>query len=230
MQNFFTLDKVIRALLVKSGEDSEHKYGLYNTYACDYLNDFVNNTSREIRTVRLEMGTDRAVNLPPDFVDWVKVGTEQNGSVKPMSYNTTISKLSPQKAVSGNMLNYKDSVGNHCGELPCSGTFDAGADFSIDHARKIMRFSSLTNVADVYLEYISSAVDVCGDTPIHPYIRPTLESYIKWKEAEFKGGGQTTYWRNEYYNEKRKLAAAFSPFSLEMLHDIIESHYSLNVR
>lgn len=229
-QNLFTLDKIIRELLLKSGETSEHKYALYNVYACGYLNDFVNNKSREVRTVRLPMDTDRTVSLPPDFIDWAKVGTEHNGSVLPMSFNPLLSKLPSEEPVSAPMLNYIDADGTHCGELACTGYFNPGNDFTVDLERKIMRFGSTVSVGGIYLEYISSAIDLCGDTLIHPYCRPTLESYIKWKEAEFKKDSMLSYWRNEYYNEKRKLDASFNPFNIEMMRQIIISNFSQNRR
>jgi hypothetical protein len=231
MQNFFTLDKVIRGLLVKTGEDSEHKYGLYTTFAHSFLEEFINDSAREARTTRLAMAPDRAITLPDDYIDWVKVGLEtENGEVIPLHFNPAMVSGSGRKTA--DFMNYSGN-GQHYGSLTCTGEFSPYSDlgeFKVDNTRKIMHFSSRFDVGPVYLEYLSSAIDICEDTPLHPYAKAALELYIKWQEALYKGESRATYWERLYWNERRRLTARIAPFSPAMMQEIINANFTTNIR
>jgi hypothetical protein len=233
---FTSLDQITRSMLLQRGYPI-HWYIDFLKYGTDALRELTFDVLKVINSAKLPVNSYKAVTLPCDYVDWVKVGVAAGQYVHPLAQGP-INRLNNFDD-SGNKIPYSD-------ELP-DGTFaeirgsieytnglnslgeHTGGIFNHNPGRSIGTFIELTERNEIQLDndypydyiildYISDGAtcscgcDCGGDsaTSIHPYAIAAIEAYIDWKMKAFNrayGAGEVQMAEDQYIRQERKLRA-----------------------
>jgi len=154
-----------------------------------------------MEVVYLHMSAAKTVNLPSDYVNYIKIGIPINGKLRVLTNHDQI--LLPRvfddtgEAV-GNTDNdtVTESVSNAIffAEHWKNGAFIGGlyglpgaldqAFYRVDMERRQIIFSGEVDRSEVVLEYISSGLKTDGSSMIPREVIPTLRNYILWQMVE----------------------------------------------
>lgn len=232
--NYFTVDKILKELLHKTGEDTLHNYNRLLPYAYDFLDQFKANGAGEIRTISLDLSSTRTVRLPDDFIRYSKVGVMVGDKVRVLSYNSELSNLPACEAATVGIYqpytpaDHSVPFLNYGRELIGFGRGGYDECFSLDKSARLLRFGTAVNVGKVYLEYISSEINLTCDTPVNPMAKKAMESYVLWQYYLHRKDPMFRVY-DDYYNRRDypQLIGKMYPFSAADLEYIQESNYSL---
>jgi hypothetical protein len=211
-----TIDSIVRSALSARGEESLHKYQRFLQFALQAAADFYMDSAGSVKTVKLPMNDLKQVELPLDYIDWVKVGIATGDRVKVFGTNDKL-PIMVDKDDCGNVKKYEGgSVGLN--ELPVNffnyggysflnyineygeyigGLYGVGGGYTDDGYYRVIKnqgengiiqFNSQVNNTDVYLEYISSGFEPHTETKVHEYAKNAIEFYIHWRIWMHKDG------------------------------------------
>jgi len=165
-----------------------------------------------LEVIYLTMNEAKIVYLPPDFVDYTKIGVPINGKLRVLTRHDNI--LLPRtfygSVIGGEFVaddNFGEEVGNADSDVSTGqtalvffsdhfrgGQFVAGlfgmsggideAYYRVDRENRTIAFSGTVPRSQIVLEYISSGVKTDGSTMIPREAVPALRSYIAWVDAE----------------------------------------------
>jgi hypothetical protein len=217
--------------------------------------DFYIDSAQDVKTVRLTMDTVKQVELPLDFVDWVKVGVVIGDRIKVMGVCDTLPILTvrdscgelqpyttdtPANSIPDNSLAYGGyyfmNYTNENGEL-LGGLYGIGGGYTDvgyfrvlrnqgDHG--VLQFNSDVNTTDVYLEYISNGFDPKAESVVNTYAEKAIQFYIHWRVAMHKHGpasGDARSWEFQYYNELRKTRIRVMGLDTRQILEISRRYY-----
>jgi hypothetical protein len=243
---YFSVDKIVKSLLVKLEETGLNKYAKFVELAFDFLDELTFDTkAQEVRTISLEMQPDRTICLPRDYMDYIKIGIQIGDKIKVLSQNNKMSLLPPTKdtpklaidaldvSVRIPFNNYINEYGEHQGGIYGYGNGGYYGDFVVDEQKRIIRFSSDMPVMPIYIEYISNCSCSCEEDYVHPYAKKAMEYYILWQHYHHKGKnyvGEAQRNRDEYYNELRKTRARLKGISIQDIVNIMERNTTNSIR
>jgi hypothetical protein len=150
-----------------------------------------------IEVVYLRMSEAKTVDLPADFVDWLKIGVPIAGKLRVLTNHKGI--LFPRTFADGAEVGNTDDTGgtqdavyftSHLrngqfvgGLYGLPGAIDQ-AYYRFDRERRTLIFSGSIPRAEVVLEYISSGVSLSGSTVIPREAVPALRAYLLWQLME----------------------------------------------
>jgi len=145
----------------------------------------------------LYMDEAKIVNVPSDFIDWVKVGIPVNGKLVTLTKRKNM--LLPRKFPDGKDVGHLDSAdpgnvssfvshfkgGKYVGALyGMSGGYNV-AYFRYDEEMRQFIFTPEVPRSEIVLEYVSSGVSLTSSTTIpRPAVKPLL-SWTHWQLGEF---------------------------------------------
>ncbi|MDA3807393.1 MAG: hypothetical protein PF440_05685 [Thiomicrorhabdus sp.] len=149
-----------------------------------------------IETVYLRMSAAKTIDLPPDFVDYLKIAIPINGKLQVLSRHDKI--LLPRTFADGaDVGNTGDGVSdvtslyltnNFSNGQFVGGIYGAGgsdqAYYRIDRERRTIVFSGSVPRAEIVLEYLSSGIKLTGTTIIPREAVPALRAYALWQMIE----------------------------------------------
>lgn len=226
-QAYILLDTIVNDYLAES-EQSNHKYfkNWHLAFRCmEILGlDFF----YRVQTVKLQINDNLTATLPPNYLNWVKVGIlNDSGSIIPLYYNnnlTTFGDLLPNRLevindpqsaqlewgwgenVWCNYWNgwaYTNIFGVPSGE-PFVGSFKVDTDNGVILLNERFYRNYLM------LEYVASPTPQLGnDYRVPVQFRETLIAWLWWKDGNAKSIrshmelGNRRDWRHEFYNERR---------------------------
>jgi hypothetical protein len=91
MESYSTVDSIVRGALADIGENSiSSKYQRFLHWALEGIMDWNFDSAQEVKTVKLEMNDIKQIEIPKDFVDWVKVGILCGDKIKTLSVSDNI--------------------------------------------------------------------------------------------------------------------------------------------
>ncbi len=199
----YSIHDIVRGYLLKRNK-SMHYYIEYLAHAVDCLREISFDSLKTVKRVKLPVNSYKAVTLPCDFVDAIKIGFERGQYVVEMSKRDSLNRLNNLDD-SGNKIPYEEVQGDENvsigawdgmtyawmttdrGEL-LGRAFNNGAGTS-HNSYKILRERGEIQMDNRYsgeyivLEYIGDGLDANAETEIHPYAQATIESYISWKSS-----------------------------------------------
>ena len=79
MNNYVSVEEVIKSLLIQQGEYTEHKYMSYLDIAMRGLKELSFDATQEVKAITLTVNDNLTVDLPSDYVDYVRIGVCNNG-------------------------------------------------------------------------------------------------------------------------------------------------------
>lgn len=150
-----------------------------------------------IEVVYLRMSEAKTVDLPSDFVDWLRIGVPMAGKLRVLTKHDKI--LFPRKFEDGEDVGNTDDGGTTQEYLYFSDHFRDGqfvgglygipggvdqAYYRFDRERRTIIFSGSIPRAEIVLEYISSGVNLQGTTVIPREAVPALRAYALWQLIE----------------------------------------------
>jgi len=150
-----------------------------------------------IEVVYLRMSEAKTVDLPPDFIDWLKIGVPVAGKLRVLTNHKAI--LLPRKFEDGEEVGNTDDVASTSDAIYFqshyrNGQFVGGlyglpgsidqAYYRFDREERTIVFSGSIPRSEVVLEYISSGVSLSGTTIIPREAVPALRAYLMWQLIE----------------------------------------------
>lgn len=246
---YVTIDQIVRSTLGDRGE-TNHLYSSYMRFAIKGYREFNYDHALEIKTESLAMTAYNAVNLPCDFVDWVKIGVPVGDRILRLSpgsdinlINTTDDDGDETTNISANEVDfgyddyyehqgewyglYFNARGENLGRNFGNGG-STGGQFVIKKDREQIQFTSDINCDNIYLEYITDGINPSGGTLVHKYAQSTIEAFIHWQVAKFKFGAasnEAQALKQEHYNQLRIYKARVNPLTPSILIDIANGSY-----
>jgi hypothetical protein len=198
----------------------------------------------EPKTRRLEIKENGTVDLPQDYIQWIKVGRlNGDGEVMTLKRNTDLSALATTEAdrvsvntdgeVSNIYRNYTqdDCVYNIFGRS--AGTADYG-NFDVDEVNGVVYLQGYTS-GYIILEYLASP-EATEDFMIPVQYFECLISWLRYMDIQSMPNGRRSnigekqLRRSEFYNSLRVAQQMNNPFRVFEANDVIRLSQKLAVK
>lgn len=251
MTGYTTIDSLVRSSLMSHGL-TIHYYTTFLHFALKGLKEISFDTIGRITTAKLEVNAFRETTLPPDFIDYIRVGWLRNRNIIPLGSYSSFVRTANTDA-QGQQIEYNASQGT----VVSQATYDPFASYQISPygedlgrmyglgggsrndifqivpERNILLLGDIFSAGDfIYMEYIASGNYSSADALFHPYAEEALEAYIAFKYAEQRTSRVADVQRAEknWYNEHRKLRARLNGLTKEDMIRISRDHFKLSIK
>ena len=150
-----------------------------------------------VEVVYLRMSEAKTVDLPADYVDYLKIGIPIGGKLRVLTHNTSI--LFPREFEDGEEVGNTDELESSSDSIYFVDHLNGGksigglygmpggvdqAYYRIDRERRTIIFSGSVPRSEIVLEYISSGVGLTGATIIPREAIPALRAFLLWQIIE----------------------------------------------
>lgn len=185
---------------------------------------------QEPKTVLLEVTDRRTVILPPDYVDWSKVGVKVGQYFVTLGVNDKLNLMDRENnssdfvngLVSQNLpngLNFNSYGGYYFFNYNGSSLPFVGGGFIAKGSFRVKQTGTIKEIlldydyphTHVYLEYISDGFDPCGETVVDPYFADYLKKgmLFSWEQDKEPGRTEASIYRrgSDFYDAERKVRA-----------------------
>lgn len=206
----YTVDSIVKEYLIEIGDSGLSRYARFYQYAISGTRQWNMDMSGVPVIAELEMDENLdVVNLPSNYLNWVKVGICADGIVYPLGENKNICLDKNYDACGAPTgCGTGDNEGVAVGDVYVSNSLSYVADhyrngeimgrffgigggqntngyFRIDErSRQIKLQGLITTLRSIYLEYLADLELVDGDFQVHPFLLETLKAWIWWKSIE----------------------------------------------
>ena len=211
-----TIDQIVREYMIEKGDQTEHSYPRLLTLAINGLRELELDVSGVPKMISLELKDDLTVDLPSDYINYVRIGTcDSSGNIQSLGLNNQMclprssdncgdprteintnigfGVTSNIKGGLYNQNNLSEGAADHFRNSETTGRMfglgggqNAFGEYRIDHERNTIQFSSSTATNVIVLEYISDLSRADGSFIIHPFIIETLKCYVAWADIRRK--------------------------------------------
>lgn len=235
-QQWILIDECINSYIDRS-EQNIHKYFKLWHICFDGMNQMGLDSFYQVKSVKLPINANLTVNLPPDYLNYTKVGIlNGRGEVVPLDYNnklTTYADLLPDRLdktqdsslwqwyTYNNLIfyNYWDGFNfiNLYG-IPSGAPFVGS--FKIDNKNHVILLDENFCWDYIILEYIASPQEG-GEYYIPIQFKEAMIWFLAWQDIAMipnsrKGGlGDKEQRKRNYFNERRRAIAQYKPLHLE---------------
>jgi len=251
-RGYVNLDYVVRSVMSDLKQYTFHNYQALLQLAAEGFTDLNLFVTNNVKVAYLPINENFTVDLPEDFIDYVKIGILLNGKVWTLGYNKDIA-LPRTVDRCGNTLpsivscsSNDDDInfptwgfyfanhfrnGQYVGELYGLGGGFNFAYYTIDHDKRQIVLTDGVPKEEIILEYKSSGIDAEGSTTIPRQAVRAIKEYVHWKRLEYdERVAMNIKMRREdqYYIQYEKLRFLESSFTLEeyLDHTYAESQSS----
>jgi hypothetical protein len=248
---WINLDEIINSYLDRS-EQGIHKFYKCWHIAFDGMQQLGIDFFYQIRSVKLPVNPNLTVQLPPDFLNYSKVGIlNDRGEIIPLKYNdklTTYAQFSPdrvEKTQDNSLFNmyqpnslvwYNFWDGNSFFNMygvPSGAPFVGS--FKIDNSTGVISLNESFCFDYLMVEYVASPQQ--GQVYYVPMqFKEALMWYIAWQDIAMmpntrKGSlGDKEQRRKNYFNERRLGWARFRPFNLWEAYEWTQTNQRMTVK
>lgn len=248
---YITLESVVLDYL-NEAELSNSKYAKIWQIAYRGLEDLGMDAFYKVQSVKLPINDNLTVTLPPDYLQWSKVGVLNNvGEVVPLYYNdklTTYSDLLPDRIEatqdSENVVtgwDYNNMYWNYWNGYAYtniygvpSGTPRVGS-FKIDTANGVLLLNERYQYEYIILEYMASPQQD-KEYYLPMQFREALISWVRWKDhistpsKSHASNSSIQMRRKDYFNDRRVAIARWKPIRDYDMYQISQEMTRLTVR
>ena len=234
---WYTLDMIVRSLLLKQ-QKPFHWYIQYLVFACSGLQRLNNTTLRTVNTIKLTVNDYKAVTLPADYVDYIKVGFAIGERVRPLIYDENLNRLNNFAGDGTTKIPYEVAVetGDNLLTTLTNGdayfNHDVSRDeyfFTVLRERGEIQLSAAFPCEEIILQYISDGLTADAATKVDPLAQACLEKWILWQNLVHNRNASNAE-RHEaerlFIEEWRLLRAAKSDLTKENIIYAIQSGYT----
>lgn len=222
ISSLISLDKFVRGLFVKTGEDNE-QYLRVMQIACDGLRDmYIHDFEIQVTKKVTVDGTTNTFDYPTDYVRYTAIATPIDGRWWVYTRDDEMAPLKDDDDVAvqsslPNIANY--NVFESFGE---AGGYNK---YYFHEDAKNRRFQVGGYTPDtVVLKYVTNGLDSDGDINIPDYAKLALEDYVRWKIADYDEDAESHIVRlyNQYLLSRRKMRQVKRP----TLQDLVDACYA----
>lgn len=225
-QGYVKLDTVLRNLCLKRGDPLMTSYSRMLPYAAEGMADMGRrmDIGSNVKTVTLTRDSvTKRINLPADYIDYIKIGFRHNGNFIALGSNPRMAPLemdgcgnySPIEGGNSKGLPHQlDGVEQYVADtdgipfgIPVWGGYGRVSMVSYGHAggwsedgyfrvnkeTRTIDFSSDTRVDDVLVRYETTGFDTNGDNEILFHCQMALERYIMYAEKFYSASTPSEY-------------------------------------
>ena len=224
-----TVRYVVKSILNRIGDYTMKEYKYIEQLIYEYYTDLNLWHLDNIEVVYLRMSDAKTVDLPPDYVDYVKIGIPVNGKLRVLTRKDNI--LFPRTFEDGEEVGNTDSVdtvddsgifftshfknGRYIGGLyGIPGGIDT-AYYRIDREKRTIIFSGTVDRSEIVLEYISSGVKLSDSTVIPREVVSVLRNYGLENYYLRKKDNRYKYYQNEREGDLEALRFFQTSFTVE---------------
>lgn len=202
---YLTLDNIVKNVIVQLEESSLRRYQTYLAYAIRGYRFWNVNGISTTKIVSLPMLANKAVNLPSDYVKYLKVGICVNGRIITLGLDESLcigenynECGDPLEIAMANLDNpdyswfgygyqfmgyfqngqYVDSM------FGAGGGFNSRGYFRVNPATNQIQFTSNVPSATIVLEYTSDGIEPDGSAIIPVQAQEFMINWIHWKRKE----------------------------------------------
>jgi len=248
-----SLDSIVRNVLMQR-QYPLHWYIQFLVYARNCLQEISMDDLYVVNTKLLPVNAVNAVDLPPDFLDYVKVGVQVGQTIRPLVEDNGINRLtklnsnfepvpylqaesSDPSEVQQQNLGYSPNFFNYWYTINWNlygeniGRYFGGnayADtFSLIRERNQIQLHEKLNIDYLYLEYVSNGMNTNAATMITPYAFATIEAFILWKLKEHSRTysiGERQIAEQQYIQQRKILRARISSLTISELKRIVNKN------
>lgn len=221
---YTSLNHIVKSVLNQKGYPI-HFYFQYLKHATDCLRELHFDSLRVVQTKKLPVDPDtKAVVLPCDYVDKIKVGVISGQRVIPLVQNDAINRLNNYDDA-GNAIAWgtseddraiwrltsydtvQNEFGEHLGRDFGYKDANMGDGYKILRERGELQLSEFITAEYVILEYISDGTGLTdAATKVDPYAQKTIEAYIKWQGSPNRDNPMSP--EAEYYHQQHRVLRA----------------------
>ena len=238
-QPYINLDSCINDYIIESNKSVNDYYRLWQL-AFRGMEDMGLDFFYHIKSVKLPINANMTVTIPPDYINWTKVGVLNNkGEIIPLYYNdryTTYADLWPNRTT----VNQDSSTlfsqdwgwgvwGNYWNGMAYTNIYGVPAgrpylgEFKIDTVNGVILLNANYQYDYLMLEYVSSPMQ--GQEYYLPMqFREALISWLRWKDIQSTPvkthvqNNNADQRRRDYFNDRRIAMARWKPIRIyEML-------------
>jgi hypothetical protein len=248
-QTYRTIEEIVAGVCLDLGE-GDHRKEQYLRHAISEAERWKMDMSREVKTVKLVMTDWKAIELPSDCIDWIKVGIQDGDVIKAFVNKNDIAIINelddnnvkilndPPVSmgtvdVSVEFCNYSDDLGNS-GKLFGQLTKDNGLGyFTVNRNEDCDEIQLRTSVAagtDVYLEYLADSWNPNSQTVIHPYAVELITLGIHYRRLKFgktESPTMITIAKRDYQEEYNRVIDRMWDYSTEDIIEVMNNGYML---
>lgn len=206
---FKDLDYIIRNVLAATEENSLNRYQTYLQFAVRGFRELSLQCSTVTKIKYIEMLDNKAIDLPMDYVKYLKIGIVINGHVVILGSDPTLA-LNEDYSACGDPLEiamnsdrntdlsflnfgYWWTNGFHNGQY-VGGIYGLGGGYNkygyyrVNEEKNQIQFTSNIPTETIVLEYISDGLNPDGTASVPVEAVECLIAWVHWKRLEFKKG------------------------------------------
>ncbi len=229
MKALITIEQVVDSFLNERDEKSLENYRRYLRIIVEGYTDLNINLVRIPKPYHAVVNSNNMVKLPPDYIDYIKIGVLYEGKIWTLTENKSIAFNSETI----NAIEIRDETGEI--EVPVWQDYTAGGginfgEYRIDIANRRIIFYGNMKGMEIYIEYVSSGIVLSEKTYVPRDMLPLLKSYLNWiiTENNQKAGINSKLRTAELYNHQyARYVQRKSSFTISELLDAIRSGYSM---
>ena len=231
---FVQLDYVVRSYM---NERADFNMDNFERYLQIIREGYMTLNIHRIRTIKPYYTTVNEVNqaaLPPDYIDYSRIGIIYDGKIWELGYNGDINL--PRNEMCGVEYANPDNLSAipvpYYFEATYGGGYNVGK-YRIDDIRRIIQFDGDMASKEICIEYVSTGISITGKTYIPRVVVPVLKAYLNWilKERDDKvgiGGGVRA---EQLYNRAPVELNAFkNKFTMREFMDALRSGYTRGIK
>lgn len=231
-----------------------HWYVNFLKYAADCVRELAIDSAHAINEVELTIDQrDWTVNLPCDYVDWIKVGIPEGQYVRPLTQRESFNRLTnytsqgvPTTYGAGTpqnvdfpfwpgfwMFQNVDDLGESVGRLYGFGAALYQNGFKVFPERGQIQLTQGLRSRTIVLQYLSSGQTVNNATKIDPLCQACVEAYIDWKfksHSKRFAPGEAEQAFGHYKIELRRFRARKNDMTIADIKQAIFRNYVLTAK
>ena len=245
---YIPIDRVVKYYMSAANLTSAHYLRLYH-FGVSGLVDLGMDLTEDIKTERLDVEANKTVILPPDYIQWVKVGVlNENGEVATLRRNdslTTYGMLDDDRlskntgdGVRIKTMFHHDAYQNFYSDGALFNLFgvrnnmDYHGEFKVDDANNVVLLDNDFRYDYIILEYLANPAEA-QNLVIPVQAQEALMAWIAWQDIEHlpvsRRVSQAEKQRREksYYRNKRIARQRLHPIRLWDANEVIRLNNNL---
>ena len=247
---FVSIHEVVMSALMDIGAGME-RYEQHKHWVLEGYKDFHFDLAQEIKTKVLPLTAWKAIELPQDYIDFVKIGIEVNKQIRVFTNDERISlnlpdfdpadgypdelvgsSVNPDVSSERYLFYNFDRYGSDTGQLYGLAVKGNGqGEYRVNKERWEIQFGiNLDKDTPIYLEYIRDGITACEKTVVNVYAAKLLKLYAHWMRTKYsKSSNQAEIQRaeNDYYREYRMVQSRLMPVKAEDVLEVMRDAYRL---
>lgn len=245
-----TIDAVVRSALMTCRQ-TIHMYVPFLHHALRCTKELKLGVLQITKSVRLTVDAYGEIDLPTDYVDWVRVGYERGPYVVALGEKRTVNRLAyldsngdqqrypqpytniPDRVYGWYPVNHYNDYREHTGKFYGSNDSYRGDVFQIIIERGKIHVGREFDEGDtIVLEYVYFDSTSTQSLVSH-YAGDCIEKYIvmKWlQHSKTSNQYEIELARRDYYNAYRKLISRMNPITKEMLLRLSRGNFKQSIK